>query len=176
MLVSLSIFFLVILARIFFLNPSGFLIAFTLFSSLIKFLLEGLNYKTIVISIIISVFVWNNNHLNNGEEKVITISNTDDHLRNHGFILTSLGWILSPVYDLNPSIDKDGLALNIDLDHNALDYDLAKSVGVFFRLTENQMDSIMHDVKALVSTWENEADKMGIAKKEQILMAKAFKK
>ena len=61
---------------------------------------------------------------------------------------------MSPVYDLNPSIDKDGLALNIDSDHNALDYDLAKSVGVFFRLTENQMDSIMHDVKALVSTWE----------------------
>ena len=41
----------------------------------------------------------------------IAISNTDDHLRNHGFILTEKGWILSPVYDVNPSIDKGGLSL-----------------------------------------------------------------
>ena len=104
----------------------------------------------------------------------IAISNTDDHLRNHGFILTSSGWILSPAYDLNPSIDKDGLALNIDTDNNALNYDLAKSVGVFFRLTEERMDSIITKVRAVVSTWENEADKIGISKREQSLMVKAF--
>jgi serine/threonine-protein kinase HipA len=106
----------------------------------------------------------------------IAISNTDDHLRNHGFILTSLGWILSPAYDLNPSIDKDGLALNIDTDNNALDYNLAKSVGAFFRLEEEQMDSIITEVKAVVSTWKNVADKIGITKREQSIMAKAFKK
>jgi serine/threonine-protein kinase HipA len=39
--------------------------------------------------------------------------------------------VLSPAYDLKPSLDKDGLALNIDTDNNALDYDLAKSVGHF---------------------------------------------
>ena len=49
----------------------------------------------------------------------IAISNTDDHLRNHGFILTEEGWILFPAYDFNPSIDKDGLALNINNDINA---------------------------------------------------------
>tara|TARA_R110000868_G_scaffold385875_1_gene653938 strand:+ start:165 stop:362 length:198 start_codon:yes stop_codon:yes gene_type:complete len=65
---------------------------------------------------------------------------------------------LSPAYDLNPSIDKDGLALNIDTDYNALDYDLAKSVGMFFRLPEEQMDIIITEVKAVVSTWKNEAD------------------
>jgi len=81
---------------------------------------------------------------------------------------------LSPAYDLNPSIDKDGLTLNIDTDNNALDCDLAKSVGVFFRLTENQMDSIITEVKAVVSTWENIADKIGISKREQSIMAKAF--
>ena len=59
----------------------------------------------------------------------IAISNTDDHLRNHGFILTSKGWVLSPAYDINPSIGKDGLALHIDMDNNALDLDLTKSVG-----------------------------------------------
>tara|TARA_R110002096_G_scaffold265300_1_gene458774 strand:- start:14298 stop:14474 length:177 start_codon:yes stop_codon:yes gene_type:complete len=51
---------------------------------------------------------------------------------------------------------------------------LAKSVGVFFRLTEEQIDSIINEVKAVVSTWENEADKIGIAKREQSIMAKAF--
>src|SRR3546814_8613112 len=40
----------------------------------------------------------------------IAISNTDDHLRNHGFILTDEGWILSPAYDLNPSVEKNGLS------------------------------------------------------------------
>jgi serine/threonine-protein kinase HipA len=55
--------------------------------------------------------------------------NTDDHLRNHGFILTKEGWILSPAYDLNPPIDKDSLALNTDTNHNPLDFELAKSVG-----------------------------------------------
>src|SRR5579863_66826 len=53
----------------------------------------------------------------------IAISNTDDHLRNHGFILHQDGWRLSPAYDINPSIDKDGLALNIDMSDNALDYE-----------------------------------------------------
>ena len=105
----------------------------------------------------------------------IAISNTDDHLRNHGFILTNQGWILSPAYDLNPSIDKDGLALNIDMDNNALDYGLAKSVGEFFRLDNKQMDHIIQEVKTVVSTWENEADKLGIPKKEQQLMQKAFR-
>ena len=42
-----------------------------------------------------------------------SILNTDDHLRNHGFLLTSEGWRLSPVYDLNPFVEKDGLSLNI---------------------------------------------------------------
>lgn len=65
----------------------------------------------------------------------IAISNTDDHLRNHGFHLTNEGWVLSPAYDLNPSITKEGLALNIDTNNNALDLELAKSVGLYFRLT-----------------------------------------
>ncbi|GAA3783389.1 HipA domain-containing protein [Corallibacter vietnamensis] len=104
----------------------------------------------------------------------IAISNTDDHLRNHGFILTNQGWILSPAYDLNPSIDKDGLALNIDMDNNALDYDLVKSVGEFFRLDDKQMDKIIHEVLTVVETWKEVAKEIGIANKEQTLMAKAF--
>lgn len=104
----------------------------------------------------------------------VAISNTDDHLRNHGFILTNQGWVLSPAYDLNPSIDKDGLALNIDMDNNALDYDLVKSVGEFFRLDNKQMDKIIQEVVEVVGTWKEVADNIGISKREQQIMSKAF--
>lgn len=104
----------------------------------------------------------------------IAISNTDDHLRNHGFILSKEGWILSPAYDLNPSIDKSGLALNIDMDNNALDFDLAKSVGEYFRLSDKQMEKTMEEVFRAVKNWKHIAEQMGISRAEQELMAKAF--
>jgi serine/threonine-protein kinase HipA len=84
----------------------------------------------------------------------ITISNTDDHLRNHGFILKQKGWELSPAYDLNPSIEKDGLAINIDMDDNALNLELAKSVGHFFRLNTHEMNTIVEEVTSTVANWE----------------------
>lgn len=105
----------------------------------------------------------------------IAISNTDDHLRNHGFLLTDEGWILSPAYDLNPSIDKEGLALSIDGDSNALDFELAKSVGEFFRLDAKQMDKIIKEVMKSVSQWQTIAGKIGISRAEQELMNGAFK-
>ncbi len=104
----------------------------------------------------------------------IAISNTDDHLRNHGFILTKDGWILSPAYDLNPSIDKDSLALNIDTNNNALDIELAKSVGEYFRLNNNQMETIIQEVVAVVSQWKTMAKEIGISRNEMELMSKAF--
>lgn len=105
----------------------------------------------------------------------IAVSNTDDHLRNHGFILTDEGWILSPAYDLNPSIDKDGLALNIDINNNALDFELAKEVGEYFRLNNEQMEAIIHEVLQSVSQWKKIAKEIGIPRSEQELMEKAFK-
>jgi serine/threonine-protein kinase HipA len=105
----------------------------------------------------------------------ILISNTDDHLRNHGFILTSGGWRLSPAFDVNPSIDKDGLALNIDMDNNALDIDLARSVGVYFRLGVKEMDNIVFDLRRAVAGWQKIATEIGIPRGEQTLMAAAFK-
>ncbi|WP_432671093.1 type II toxin-antitoxin system HipA family toxin [Flavobacterium sp. SM2513] len=104
----------------------------------------------------------------------IAISNTDDHLRNHGFILTKAGWILSPAYDLNPSIDKDGLALNIDTDTNELDFDLAKSVGEYFRLDEKQMDAVIKEVNQATRNWKTIAKELGITRSEIELMTKAF--
>jgi serine/threonine-protein kinase HipA len=105
----------------------------------------------------------------------ILISNTDDHLRNHGFLLTATGWRLSPAFDINPSIDKDGLALNIDMDNNQLDLDLAKQVGVYFRLREKQMDKILDQVKSAVTEWKKVAGEIGISRGEQVLMAGAFR-
>jgi len=104
----------------------------------------------------------------------IAVSNTDDHLRNHGFLLTNEGWELSPAYDLNVSIDKEGLSLNIDTNDNALNFDLAISVGVYFRLNESKMKEIIKEVKNAVSQWKDIANKIGISRSEQILMQSAF--
>lgn len=105
----------------------------------------------------------------------IVISNTDDHLRNHGFMLTDKGWVLSPAYDLNPSIDKDGLSLNIDMDDNALELDLVKSVGEYFRLSKEQMDTISGEVLSVVKDWKTIAREIGIKNAEIALMAGAFR-
>lgn len=104
----------------------------------------------------------------------IAISNTDDHLRNHGFIVQNNGWHLSPAYDINPSIYKNGLALNIDMDNNSLDFELAKSVGTFFQLNSQKMNSIIKEVQLAVSSWRKIANQIGIPRNEQEKMAKAF--
>lgn len=105
----------------------------------------------------------------------IAVSNADDHLRNHGFLLSENGWCLSPAYDLNPSTDKDGLALNIDMDDNALNFDLALSVGQYFQLNLPEMKAILEQVKSVVSNWRKVATQIGIAKSEQNLMEAAFR-
>jgi serine/threonine-protein kinase HipA len=104
----------------------------------------------------------------------IAISNTDDHLRNHGFLLTEEGWRLSPAFDVNPSIDKSGLALNIDTDNNALDFELAYSVGKYFMLDTNKMDRILNDIRTSVSKWRKVASSIGIPRSEQDRMSPAF--
>lgn len=104
----------------------------------------------------------------------IMISNTDDHLRNHGFILTKNGWILSPAYDINPSIDKSGLAININTEENTLDIGLAESVGEYFRLSSTDMDKIINEVYQSTKNWRNIASQIGIPRKEQDLMQNAF--
>jgi serine/threonine-protein kinase HipA len=106
----------------------------------------------------------------------IAISNTDDHLRNHGFILTAKGWRLSPAYDINPSTDKDGLALNINPDSNALSLALAKSVGEYFGLDLRRMEAIIKKVLTTRKTWKETAEDIRISGAEQKLMAAAFER
>ena len=68
----------------------------------------------------------------------ICISNVDDHLRNHGFILHPKGWVLSPAYDINPVSIGDGLKLNISESDNSQDLSLALEVAEYFRLKPAQ--------------------------------------
>ena len=105
----------------------------------------------------------------------IAVSNSDDHLRNHGFLISKEGWELSPAYDINPNEQADGLSLNISYDSNALDYDLAKSVAQDFRLTSKKADEILIKVKSEVSLWKSIASKYGIGRSEQERMEKAFR-
>jgi serine/threonine-protein kinase HipA len=105
----------------------------------------------------------------------ICISNTDDHLRNHGFLLTPKGWILSPAYDINPNPKGIGLKLNISTHDNSLNLDLAREVAPFFRLTDNSATTIIKNVKNAVSKWKQIATKYSISKEEQLKMSSAFR-
>lgn len=105
----------------------------------------------------------------------ISISNTDDHLRNHGFLLTDKGWTLSPAYDINPVPTGTGLSLNISTTDNALSIDLALEVAEYFRVSEEKTTEIISVIQSEVSKWESIAEKIGIPKAERNAMAKAFK-
>jgi serine/threonine-protein kinase HipA len=104
----------------------------------------------------------------------ISVSNTDDHLRNHGFILTEKGWILSPAYDINPNEMGTGLSLNISEKDNSLEYDLALEVSEYFRLEKVKAESIIKEIRNNVSDWKTVANRYGISKTEQSMMERAF--
>ncbi len=104
----------------------------------------------------------------------IAVSNTDDHLRNHGFLLTKNGWKLSPAYDLNPIVGKHGLHLNITDADNTLDYQLAFDVKDFFRLSQTQATQIYDEVLMAVKQWQTVAKRLGISRAEQAMKQSAF--
>jgi len=106
----------------------------------------------------------------------ICIKNTDDHLRNHGFLLTDKGWLLSPAYDINPNEYGKGLSLNIsDLD-NSLDLDLAKEVAGYFRLSDNKASQIIEKVTSVAKDWKKIAAAYKISNAEQERMSPSFQK
>jgi len=104
----------------------------------------------------------------------IMIANTDDHLRNHGFLMTNKGWILSPAYDLNPDENGTGLSLNISLTDNALDPELALEVIEFFRMDRDSGARIVKRLKESVSRWRRVAARYQLPGSEQERMAKVF--
>ncbi len=104
----------------------------------------------------------------------ISVKNTDDHLRNHGFLLAPNGWILSPAYDINPVEYGTGLSLNISETDNSLSLDLAMEVAEYFRLNEKQATKIIRKIKQEVANWRIIAKKYGLSKAEQVRMSNAF--
>lgn len=106
----------------------------------------------------------------------ILVSNTDDHLRNHGFILVpGRGWKLAEAYDMNPVPAADGLKLNITEADNALDLELAREVAGYFRLTLATADEIIQTFRDTVRQWRVIATSLGLSAREQERMAGAFR-
>jgi serine/threonine-protein kinase HipA len=104
------------------------------------------------------------------------VSNTDDHLRNHGFILVpGKGWRLSDAYDMNPVPESYGLKLNVSQADNAMDLDLARSVAPYFRVSKKLADEIIARSQAVVKQWPKIANSLQIRAREQERMAAAFR-
>ena len=105
----------------------------------------------------------------------MAVSNTDDHLRNHGFIMEKEGWILSPLYDVNPNIYGDTLSLNVDSDNNLIDFHLALSVAELYGLTNEQALEELKEIKNIVeSNWRRLAQNYGLSRSEIEGMEPAF--
>lgn len=106
----------------------------------------------------------------------ILISNTDDHLRNHGFLRTSsAGWELAPAFDLNP--DPEGpkeLRTAIDLDDHRASVELLLGVAASFYLDAGAARRVLREVCAAVSRWRTCAEAAGIRRAEVEEMAPAF--
>jgi serine/threonine-protein kinase HipA len=108
----------------------------------------------------------------------ILISNTDDHLRNHGFLWAgTAGWRLSPAYDLNPvptDIKPRVLTTAIDLDDGTASIELAYEVASYFELTTEQARVIAREAGKAVASWRKEAARLGLNSGEIDRMASAF--
>lgn len=108
----------------------------------------------------------------------VLISNTDDHLRNHGFLYTGPdGWRLSPAYDLNPvpvDIKPRVLTTAIDLDSSEASLGLALEVAEYFGLKVSEARAIAREVGRAVSAWRDTAARLGLSGGEIDRMASAF--
>ena len=132
----------------------------------------------------LELFEWIGRHCCRVEENLvqmwrrivfnIAVSNCDDHLRNHGFLLTPHGWTLSPAYDLNPQEYGEGLSLNINEHDNALDYRLALEIAPFAGISKTIAEQTIEHTKKIVTQWRSLASAHHISREEQEMMARAF--
>ncbi len=108
----------------------------------------------------------------------VLASNTDDHLRNHGFLYDGpTGWRLSPAYDMNPvpvDVRPRILSTSIDPDDPSASIDLAFAVAGYFGLQDKQARKIAAEIAAVVSTWREVAGMAGLNRAEIERMASAF--
>lgn len=105
----------------------------------------------------------------------MAVTNTDDHLRNHAFVLTDKGWILSPVYDVNPVPYGDELSLNVDEEDNSISIDLAVQTAVRFGISKSDAEAEAEDILKIVrDNWEKTAAEYGLTRRQVEEMRPAF--
>lgn len=105
----------------------------------------------------------------------VCVSNTDDHLRNHGFLYTDAGWTLSPAYDINANETGMGLKLNIDEEDNSLDIQLVLKTAPYYLLSEKRATEIKVEVINAVSNWRKIAAYYKAAPSEIARKTNAFR-
>ena len=99
----------------------------------------------------------------------IAIGNTDDHFRNHGFLLTPKGWTLSPAYDLNPTSNEyQSLLINSSTNKSDLDFLLGSSEE--YMIGKDEASKIIQEVTNAIKGWRRMAASLGIAKREMELL------
>ena len=96
----------------------------------------------------------------------VAVSNTDDHLRNHAFLLEASGWRLAPAYDVNSHPQGTGLTLNISEGDNALSWDLVREVAPSFRVKDRQVKKTLRSIQGAVATWRDVAAGVAIGHAE----------
>ena len=105
----------------------------------------------------------------------MAVTNTDDHLRNHAFILKDKGWILSPLYDVNPVPYGDELSLNVDEDDNSINIELAVQTAVRFGISKSDAEAYVEDILKIVrDNWEKSAAGYGLSRRQTEEMRPAF--
>ena len=105
----------------------------------------------------------------------MAVSNTDDHLRNHAFILKKSGWALSPLYDVNPVPYGDELSLNVNEDDNRISIPLAIKTAHRFGIKEKDAIIYAKEITEIVkNNWEKLATKYGISRGKIEDMKPAF--
>ena len=105
----------------------------------------------------------------------IAVTNTDDHLRNHGFLFNNKTFCLSPLYDVNPNPDGTGLSLNIDENNNSLDYELAVSTAPYYGIKKNEASKIVASTKEIIKQWKTIAQSFGLTRQNIADMEKCFR-
>jgi serine/threonine-protein kinase HipA len=107
----------------------------------------------------------------------VLISNTDDHLRNHGFLrLSTAGWSLSPAFDLNPDPEPGAKHLRtaITLGDDSASIENLMDAREYFRLDAGEADEILAEVRGATARWADVAANVGLPKREIDAMASAF--
>lgn len=100
----------------------------------------------------------------------ICIGNSDDHFRNHGFLLTSKGWTLSPAYDMNPTLSKYQ-SLLITSSSNVADLSLLRNAAEEYMLSQAIADTILSEVCNALKDWQTLATRLGVSKREIAIFA-----